>query len=365
VCARAFPGLITAALVEAEDLDYGDVASREEYKFPSYSDFFHTLQFLLTGNTELYKWWNYRLIFPAPEDKNTSDEDRNLSKIKTLLHFNPSNTKDLRDVWVITRDLWRECARASSGKAPIPESISKKVGTLHITIKKAQNLPRCDRFGGCDSYVDLIMPGRHVKSTNVVNKTLLPDWSTTFSFHVTDLDFGKRNTSSSKSDDTHTQEALEIEGIEDDGEFQPPEGVVGLYYDQKIIMPVTQTELQGREELTFKNVIANLAKKQISGVTILHSEQTAPRSRDIFFRVHTSDMLESILMARRLSETNLQMGLLSSHLLDELRLDQVVSKHLTTAETLSRASVPLQLCLRHYQLGQVGFPNSQHHRHVL
>ena len=363
--ARAFPGLITAALVEAQDLGHGDVASRVEYKFPSYSDFYHTLQFLLKGNTELYKWWNYRLIFPAPEDKNTSDEDRNLSKIKTLLNFNPSNTKDLKDVWVITRELWRKYATASSGKDPIPEIISKKVGTLHITIKKAQNLPRFDRFGACDSYVDLIMPGRHVKSTNIANKTLLPDWSTTFSFHVTDVDFGDSNTCSNKSDDTHTQEALKIEGIEDDGEFQPPEGIVGLYYDQKITMPVTQTELQGREELTFKNVIANLAKKQISGVAILHFEQTAPRSRDVFFRVHTSDMLESILMGGRLSETNLQMGLLSSNLLDELRLDQVVSKHLTTAETLSRASVPLQLCLKHYQLGQVGFPNSQHHSHVL
>ena len=335
-------GLITDALIEAGDLGHDQGVSPFGYKFPTYSVFYEALSWTLKENEEEYKWWNHRLIFPAPDDKSASDEDRNLPRIRTLLEFNAGHTKDLRLAWQKTRHIWRKYATVSSGKDPIPEILAKKEGTLHITIQRARNLPRFDRFGGCDCYVDLTMPGRGVKKTKVVNKQLDPEWVATFSFDVTDLDF-KDPTKVLEQGRSMEECATKIEGIEDDDAFEPPEGLVGLYYDQKLTMPVTRTELQGPDEDRFKEIIAHLAEKDSSHVELLKSEQTEPRARDIFFRVHTSDMLETISMAGRLSEANLQQGFLESELLDVLRLEDVSSQHLTTAETLSKVSAPVQV----------------------
>jgi len=343
-------GLIRELLIESKDLDEEEPMDTA-YKFPSYHDFYETLTYVLKENTELYKWWNPSLIFPALEDKAANDTDRSFPRIRTILQFNPSTAQDLRKVWSTTRQIWRRTVTASSGADPLPPFVAKKVGTLQITVKSAQHLPKCDRFGSCDSYVDLTVPGRPVKTTKVVNKSLDPDFLATFSFETMDRDFTERIKSPSTGGKCR-EETLKIEGIKDDGEFEPPEGLVGLYYDQKLTMPITHTELQGQDELTFKDVIASLANKSRGEVEILHYEQTAPRSRDIFFRVYTSDMLETISMAGRLSEANLQQGFLGVNLLDEFRIPDVASLHLTTAQTLSKVSAPVQAWVKHYQLGK-------------
>jgi len=408
-------GLIRELLIEKKDLDE-DAEMDIAYKFPSYIEFFESLSYVLKENGELYKWWNPSLIFPAPEDKTATDADRSFPRIRTLLQFNPANAQDLRKVWSTTRQIWRRFVSASSGADPLPPVIAKKVGTLSITVKRAQYLPKMDRFGGCDSYVDLTVPGRPVKTTKVVNKLLDPHWRASFCFDIMDRDFIER-IKSPNTEKKRQEETIQIEGITDDGEFEPPEGLVGLYYDQKLTLPITRTEFNGQAELTIKDVIASLAStlgskwlrvgnaaptagnafehpelaqaliskseftqqeweafeitdlradhfiksgdtyfqpasKSREQVEILHSEQTAPRSRDIFFRVHTSDMLETISMAGRLSEANFQKELLRADLLDEFRLPDIVSLHLTTAETLSKVSAPVQAWIKHYQLGR-------------
>lgn len=343
-------GLITDFLAEDNDLDEDDVADCIGYEFPPYNHFFECLTNVLKHNAESYKWWDFRLTFPSPDDNTSSDEDRSFSKIKTLLKFNAANAKDLKEIWRITRQAYRRYATASTGKDPLPEIIPKKVGTLKLTIARAQYLPKVNRFGACDCYVELTVPHKEGKTTKVANKSLSPEWQATFSFEVTDLDFATGRNSADFTNNSQKEE-LKIEGIKDNDEFEPPEGLVGLYYDQKLTMPVTHTEIRGPDELKLKDVIAHLAKRSRNDIELLNSEQTEPRSRTIFFRVHTSDMLETIQMAGRLSEEELRPGFLESNLLDEFRLDLVESLHLTTAQTLSNVSEPVQMWLKHYQLG--------------
>ena len=338
--------LIKDVLLEFKDLDEENIPDVSiDYKFPAYPDFYKTLVHVIQANEDLYSWWNHRLVFPAPQDKNYSNEDRKFSKIQMLLRVNSANSKDMREVWVITRDLWRKCVTATGDLNPILEKNSKKEGTLIVTIKGACNLPRYDRFGGTNSFVEVRIPGREVRITKILNKELNPKWETSFTFDVTNLDFVSP---------IRSQGGQEIDEFSDDESFKLPPGLVGLYYDQRLTMPITQTEVQGEDLLTFFKAFAMMAEKDVDHIEILHSEQTDSRSREIILRIHTSDMNETIAMPGRVSKLIMQKVFVEQGILDEDRIEDpgIEVEHLTTAETLSEVSEPLEAWIRHYQLGK-------------